>query len=657
MVDRRHRGLVVLRGLRTETAARAQRVVAALSDVVWVGAADGTGRSPCTPADVRRGLGSSCDAVVLDLHDGLEGDTLGRVHGLIRGGGALVLRMNDQPLSGRMGFWFERQLAQTGAVWVEQPMAALPSVPPGSAEQDDLVDALGAAWAAPVPTVSVVLADRGRGKSAGVGRAVAQLAADCTVAVCGPHPAAVAEVLAFAARPELKHVAALDLVERLSKGLVIDVLVIDEAAQVPVPLLQMLCRSAPEARIVLATTTHGYEGTGHGFEHRVVPWLQAEPRATKVYALAEPIRWAAGDPLEGFVSAVLLLDAGPARGIRTSAMPQVTVIDRDGLVRSPARLRAVYGLLARAHYRTSPSDLHHLLDDPGVQIHVVQMDEAVVAVGWLVADGALDEETIAAVERGVRLRGAALAESLICHSGRADAGGLTMWRSVRTVVHPELRGRGLARRLVDHEHAVHGDADLIGTMFGATADLIRMRQAMGYVLVRLGLSRSARSGVPSVVMLRPVSARARALVAGLRRDLARDLPGQLERLSDGAGVPLEPALLALLQVDLPEASTWTTAGVAAAMQRYVDGAAPIDVLGDAPRLWLDALTARGVDWKAPLSVLEQRAVALRVVEGAAWGVVATNCGTGGVRIVQRAVRRGLRNVWMRHGRPPRTGER
>jgi len=224
-----------------------------------------------------------------------------------------------------------------------------------------------------------------------------------------------------------------------------------------------------------------------------------------------------------------------------------------------------------------------------------------------------------------------------------------MWRSVRTVVHPALRGRGLARLLVEHEHATHARADLIGTMFGATADLIGMRRALGYTLVRFGLSRSARSGVPSVVMVRPISTRARALVAGLRRDLARDLAGQLDRLGAEPGVPLLPALVDGLRSDLPDPSTWSAAAVAAAMKRYVDGASPIDVLGDAPRLWLEALTARGVDWTAELPVLERRAVALRVIDGAAWSAVTTGCGTDGVHIVQRAVRRGLRSVWMRHG--------
>ena len=650
MVGPRERGLVVVRGTRAQTAARAMRVVAALADVVWVGPADGAVVSVCSRAQLRRGLGRSCDAVVLDLHSEIDGNVLGQAHGLIRGGGVLVLRLPRDPLAGRMGHWFEHHLAKTEARWEEHPIPAPPRPPCGSTDQDALVAALVRGWDSDTPGVSVVLADRGRGKSAGVGRALAALPEHTSVAICGPHPAAIQEVLAFSGRRNLGTIEPLALLERRTSGAVwnpIDVLVVDEAAQVPVPLLQAMARAVPEAHLVLATTIHGYEGTGHGFEHRVLPWLRAEERPVMVHTLAEPIRWEADDPLEQFVSAVLVLDVELNAQPPGDALPRMEMVDRDALVRDPALLRSVFGLLARAHYRTTPADLQHLLDDPDVCLHAVWKGNAVVAVGWLVADGGLDEPTIQAVARGVRPRGAALADSFVCHSGRPDAARLSMWRSVRTAVHPAQRGRGLARRLVEHEHAVHCSADLIGTMFGATPGLVRMRQALGYQVVRLGLSRSARSGVPSVVMVRPHSAAARQLVLDLREALARDLSSQLQRLTEAPGVPLSSELVAAIRADLPPPAPWTDASVRSALQRVVEGATPIDVLGDAPALWLETLTAQGVDWTDGLSTLEVCAVQGRVVDGAAWRAVAAACGIDAVPVVQRAVRRGIRAIWQR----------
>ena len=191
-------------------------------------------------------------------------------------------------MQGRMGIWLEHQLAASTAHRPAEPVAVPPSIPPGSADQDALVGALTRCWTDETAGVSVVLADRGRGKSAGVGRAIAALPSDASVVVCGPHPAAVREVLAFADRPGLTHWLPLTLLECLEQGPVpggVDVLVVDEAAQVPLPLLQALVTAVPHAHVVLATTIHGYEGTGHGFEQRLLPWLQDQPRLSYGSAL------------------------------------------------------------------------------------------------------------------------------------------------------------------------------------------------------------------------------------------------------------------------------------------------------------------------------------------------------------------------------------
>lgn len=643
---------MVIRGPRQETAARALHVVSNLTQVVWVGAADGCAVVATSKAQLRRGLGRTCDAVVLDLHAGFDGNALGQANGMIRGGGVMVLRLPESAMPGRMGIWLEHQFAAFTAHHPAQPVAVPPSIPPGSADQDALVGALTRRWTDEAASVSVVLADRGRGKSAGVGRAITALPSDASVVVCGPHPAAVREVLAFADRPGLAHWSPLALLECLEQRTVpggVDVLVVDEAAQVPLPLLQALVTAVPHAHVVLATTIHGYEGTGHGFEQRLLPWLQEQPRAVVRHVLSTPIRWAAGDPLERFVSSALLLDAEPAC-IRVESAPlRVDVVDLDVLVRQPEQLRDLFGLLTRAHYRTTPDDLRHLLDDPGVALHAVWCGATVVAVGWLVADGGLDDATIEAVARGVRPRGAALADSFVCHSGRADAARLAMWRSVRTVVHPQLRGHGLARTLVEHEHATHAEADLIGTMFGATPGLMKMRQALGYAVVRLGLSRSARSGVPSVVMVRARSDAAHRLVQNLRADLARDLPGQLRRLAEEPGVALSGALIAAIQEGLPAPAPWTSQSVLQAMARLDETAVPLDALGDAPRLWLTRLTELRLDWADGLSATERRAVQLRVLDEATWAVVVSECALRGVHVAQRAVRRSLRTIWRRWG--------
>ena len=100
---------------------------------------------------------------------------------------------------------------------------------------------------------------------------------------------------------------------------------------------------------------------------------------------------------------------------------------------------------------------------------------------------------------------------------------------------------------------------------------------------------------------------------------------------------------------LPPATGWTADAVEAAVLRCVDGAASVDVLGAAPRLWLTRLTDRGVDWRAQLSDLERTAMEQRVLDDVPWRMVARACGTRSVPTVQRAVRRALRRLWDTHG--------
>lgn len=636
---------MVVRGDRTQTAEAARTALGALGDVVWVGGADGVDVSPVSARSLQRRLGSSCRAAVLDLHEGFDGDALGRVHGLVRGGGTLVLRLPAESLSGRMGRWVEARLPRSGSFSKNVDAVEHGGEEEPTLEQDSLVRCLRQAWDHASPTTSVVTADRGRGKSAGVGRALAAVPPSRSVAVVAPHPRAADEVLRFADRPGLTSTSPLDLLAMVQAGPPPAIVVVDEAATLPVPLLQALCEACPTSHIVLATTLHGYEGSGRGFLHRVLPWLRTQARPVARHTLSEPIRWSAGDLLERAVFDLLALDAVPAASLDLSVPPRAECLDRERLIAEPGLLRQVFGLLATAHYRTTPSDLHHLLDDPNVALHVVWLGTSVAAVGWLVADGGLDEDAVARVAHGHRLRGHALADSLISHAGRPEAGPLRMWRSVRTAVHPAARGRGLARLLVAHEHEHHGDADLIGTLFGATAGLIAFRRALGYRVVRLGVSRSPRSGAPSVMMLRPHSQPARRLVDHLRRDLARDLPGLLRGIDQAHGLPLSSDLKAALHADLPPASVWTPATLDAAIARYVDGATPLDVLVDAPRLWLAARAG----WAEGMVGWEARAVEARVVHGRPWREVATACGGRSVRVVQRGVRRALRTVWLREG--------
>ena len=632
------RRLLVVRGSAPETREKAIAAIAALApdEVVWAGSDAPAGVRAVAPRGLDALLGASADAAVLDLHAGLDADAIARAEGLVRRGGELVLRMSERPVaradlavSGRaleeVGTRalarFERTLAAATSTAPLAPVA--PSTPVASTEeQSALVLRLVPSLLDPTPRLVTLVADRGRGKSAALGRALRaaiDAAPDTKCVVSAPSEDALGEVHRFARPTSLRFVTAAGLSRGADHDA--DVIVIDEAAQLSVPRLRRIVLAHPRARIVLATTCHGYEGTGRGFALRFVRWARTRGLAVEEHTLTAPIRWDAGDPLERWAYEALVLDAVPAT-LGAPAVPRHEQLGRDRLTEDERTLRALFGLLLSAHYRTSPDDLVRLLDAPNLDVHALFEGEDVVAACLVAHEGGLDEAAIAALASGrTRLSRHALADTLASHSATPEAARLTMVRSVRIAVHEERRGRGLARRLVEAVHASYAP-DLFGTMFGATADLVKMRRALGYALVRVGVSRGARSGEPAAVMIRPVSTRARALVERLRVDLARELPAQLALLEADDGGPLEPALRSALIAELPALPDESDEALTARITRYVEGSQPIDALAASARRFVLAHP----DALARLSGRERELLVARLVDRAAWAEVARRAG-------------------------------
>ncbi len=641
----------MLRGSPADTRAEAERILGRLHDdaVLWIGD-DAPRFTAISARRVGDLLGRAFDVVVLDAHRGFDADVLGQVHGLVWGGGALVLRrgpVGERPpqaaatrlavvpygpadVGRRFEDHVERTLETTPAPTQLEPAR---HVAAGTPEQARIVDAIARAWQHAEPTRIVLTADRGRGKSAALGLALARVGS-VRAAVTAANPEAVREVLRFA--PSVPLVSVRDLLRDPSAY---DVIAVDEAAQIPVPTLQRLVRRHPTAHFAFATTTHGYEGTGRGFALRFVEWLARGDVPISRLSLRAPIRWPADDPLERTMFATLLLDC---------ELPDVTAVDdvaivtldRDALVTDLSRLRELFGLLVHAHYRTTPNDLHRLLDAPNLRVHAVLADGHVVAATIVAEEGGLSEELCQAVADGTtRINGHALADALVAHLGHTDAGRLRMLRSVRIAVHPAWRRRGIASRLVEHVHR-SDDPDLFGTMFGATAELVAFRRRLGYEVVRLSASRGARTGEPSVMMLRPVSARARARVDRLRRELARELPLQLELLQADDELDLDPPLIAALEADLPPPEPLSDADAVALARRYAFG----------PRTFESCATAvvRTVELRhdrlATLDPSTRAVVRARVLERRGWIRTAAEAGCPTVRAAMRALRLAMREL-------------
>ena len=225
-----------------------------------------------------------------------------------------------------------------------------------------------------------------------------------------------------------------------------DYLIIDEAASIAPAQLWALTRAYPN--YVLASSVDGYEGQGRALALRLLPRLQAVDGAQLRHSVGSH-RFSALDPLARFTEAAFLLnpDPGPAPKRFGGEALRFRLIGPAAL-RDEALLRRVYGLLHRAHYRTSPEDLKRLLDLPDQWLLLAEQGEALLGVLQLLLETPLPEDLARAVMAGSRRpRGRLFLQQLLGHS--QDLRWNRPWLRVsRIAVRDGWRRQGLGRRLL-----------------------------------------------------------------------------------------------------------------------------------------------------------------------------------------------------------------
>lgn len=391
----------------------------------------------------------------------------------------------------------------------------------------------------------VLTADRGRGKSAALGMAAAQLRAEGVgpILVTAPQQQAVATLLAHAGHPPGLEFVAVDalLRERPAASLVL----VDEAAAIPAPQLKAILSHWP--RVVFASTIHGYEGAGRGFALRFRQVLDALTPQWQRLHLNQPIRWVQGDPLEALINRLFLLDADHAPEAADAPLRIAPWRPADA---SEPELAQVFGLLVNAHYRTSPADLRQWLDDAASRTWLAWAGDQPVGVLWLVREGGLEPELAAPVMRGERrIRGHLLPQSLANHSGFSEAVGLRGARVVRIAVHESARQQGIGKALVRaaRDYGQQQALDWLGTSFGGEPGLLAFWHQCGLLPVRLGLHQEASSGEYTLQMLQPLSAPGEQLVTAIRQRFAWHWPVLLGQVWQ----TLNPELVAGVTARLP----------------------------------------------------------------------------------------------------------
>lgn len=381
----------------------------------------------------------------------------------------------------------------------------------------------------------VLTAHRGRGKSAALGIAAAQLTriGRERIVICAPHPdAALVAQQQFSRLVPDKQLAFVPIDRLLSERPELDLLLIDEAAGLPIPHLEKLTNHY--SRIVFASTEHGYEGTGRGFKLRFQQYLNKKCPGWKKLHLSDPIRYAANDPLELLTFSAFLLDCDTEQlwqnvaNVAAEHSPAVEFmrVEISDLIAKPALLRQVFALLSLAHYQTSLRDLWALCDDTSLQLMLMQSAGVVLAVALVGIEGELDSTLCRQISRGERrVQGHLLAQNLAFHLQTPDLASLKLARIQRIVVHPLMQRRGFGENLLKQltEDLVTQHVQLLGTSFGASIELATFWQRSGFSPIRLSHKLEQSSNAPSVLMVKPLQNALTPLISGLMADFRREL--------------------------------------------------------------------------------------------------------------------------------------
>lgn len=168
----------------------------------------------------------------------------------------------------------------------------------------------------------------------------------------------------------------------------VELLVIDEAAAIPLPIVKSLL--GPYL-VFLSSTVNGYEGTGRSLSLKLIHQLEEQSQMPtnnsdgcqgtyfKKVELSESIRYAPNDPIESWLNGLLCLDvASYIPSIASLPDPdkcQLYYVNRDTLFsyhrESEVFLQRMMALYVASHYKNSPNDLQLMADAPAHHLFVL----------------------------------------------------------------------------------------------------------------------------------------------------------------------------------------------------------------------------------------------------------------------------------------------
>ena len=277
-----------------------------------------------------------------------------------------------------------------------------------------------------------------------------------------------------------------------------ELLVIDEAAAIPLPLVRKLL--GPYL-VFMASTINGYEGTGRSLSLKLVQQLREQSRSTtkavlmdaeladrstgksakfadssftggrslREITLSEPIRYARGDGVEKWLNTVLCLDATLPRsktntlqGCPDPSQCQLLQVNRDTLFSfhevSEKFLQQMVALYVASHYKNSPDDLQLMSDAPAHQLFVLvpptpedskHLPEPLCVIQVALEGKISKASVINSLSRGKRAAGDLIPWIVSQQFQDEDFAGLSGARIVRIATNPDYIKMGYGSKALE----------------------------------------------------------------------------------------------------------------------------------------------------------------------------------------------------------------
>jgi N-acetyltransferase 10 len=276
-----------------------------------------------------------------------------------------------------------------------------------------------------------------------------------------------------------------------------ELLVIDEAAAIPLPLVRKLM--GPYL-VFMASTINGYEGTGRSLSLKLIQQLREESRggsktngedadvadritgksaktgakafpggrSLREITLSEPIRYAPGDAVEKWLNKLLCLDATlPKSKMNTQGCPhpsscELVHVNRDTLFSfhavSEKFLQQMMALYVASHYKNSPNDLQLMSDAPAHQLFVLippikedadKLPEPLCVI-QVALEGRISRQSVMnSLSRGQRAGGDLIPWLVSQQFQDSEFAGLSGSRIVRIATNPEYLNMGYGSRALE----------------------------------------------------------------------------------------------------------------------------------------------------------------------------------------------------------------